>query len=162
VGPRYRRADRAGKGRILDEFCAATGYHRVYARRLLGRRAIPHAGVPRVVAPRSRRYGAEALELLVACWEVADGICSKRLAPFLPELLDRLATCNALPPQATPELRRQVARMSTATIDRLLAPVRGGRMGRGRGATKPGTLLKGQVPIKTFADWDDAAPGFLN
>jgi hypothetical protein len=161
VRPRYRRADRVGKGRILDEFCAATGYHRVYARRLLGRWAVPHVGVPRAEAPRPRRYGSEALGLLAACWEVADGICSKRLAPFLGELLERLAACNALPPQATPELRAQVARMSPATIDRLLAPLRSGRGPHGRGTTKPGTLLKGQVPIKTFADWDDAVPGFL-
>lgn len=161
VRPRYRRADRAGKGRILDEFCAATGYHRVYARRLLGGRAVPPVDAPRARGARRRRYGSEALGLLVACWEVADGICSKRLAPFLGELLDRLAACDALPPQATPELRAQVARMSAATVDRLLAPLRGGRLGRGRGTTKPGTLLKGQVPIKTFADWDAAVPGFL-
>jgi hypothetical protein len=161
VGPRYRRADRAGKGRILDEFCAATGYHRVYARRLLGSRTALSVDAPRVRGVRPRRYGAEALGLLVACWEVADGVCSKRLAPFLPELLERLAACDALPPQATPELRARVAGMSPATVDRLLAPLRGGRVGRGRGTTKPGTLLKGQVPIKTFADWDDAVPGFL-
>jgi hypothetical protein len=100
---------------------------------------------------------------LEACWEVADRVCSKRLAPFLPELLGhpRQRPLGALPPQASPAVVARVARMSAASIDRALAPRRAREGGRGRGTTKPGTLLKGQVPIKTFADWDAAVPGFL-
>jgi hypothetical protein len=159
VRPRYRAAGRRDKGRILDEFCAVTGYHRAYARRLLGRRRPPPGPAPR--RPRARRYGPEVVGLLRACWEVADGICSKRLAPFLPELLARLGDCGALPEEATPELVARVARMSAASIDRVLAPHRAAWPRRGLGTTKPGTLLKGQVPIRTFAQWDDARPGFL-
>lgn len=160
VRGRYRRASKGEKGRILDEFVAATGYHRVYARRLLRLMpAAPAARPPR--APRRRRYGPAEQALLQACWLVADAICSKRLSPFLPELLERLAACAALPPEATAAVVERVGQMSAATIDRLLRSERahGGRAGRS--LTKPGTLLKGQVPIKTFADWDGTRPGFL-
>jgi len=91
--------------------------------------------------------------LLRACWELTAGICSKRLTPFLPELLDRLVACAALPDEATPAVIARVAQMSPASIDRALQAELAQRLGGTRGTTKPGTLLKGQVPIKTFADW---------
>ena len=159
VRPRYQRASKVERGRVLDEFCAATGYHRVYARALL---RAPTPAPP--VAPghgRPRRYGDAEVRVLQACWEVTDGLCGKRLAPFLPELLERLATCDALPTEATTGVIDRVAGMSSATVDRCLKPYRERWPGQGRGLTKPGTLLKGQVPIRTFADWDDACPGFL-
>jgi len=148
------------RGRVLDDFCAATGYHRVYARALLHAPA-PEPAAPRARHGRPRRYQEADVRLLQACWEVTDGLCGKRLAPFLPELLERLGTCDALPVEATPEVIRRVAGMSSATVDRCLKPYRERWPGRGRGLTKPGTLLKSQVPIRTFADWDDGRPGFL-
>jgi hypothetical protein len=159
VTRRYRRATKSGKGQILDEFCAATGYARKYAISLL-RRPPPVASPPRRRA-RSTVYGPAEIGLLRACWAVADGICSKRLAPFLGELLEQLAACEALPAEATPALVARVRRMSPASIDRALRQHRAAWPRRGRGTTKPGTLLKGQVPIKTYADWDGAVPGFL-
>jgi len=106
-------------------------------------------------------YGGAELDLLRACWELADGICGKRLAPFLPELLGKLATCGALPEEATAAVQARVGQMSASTVDRLLRPARAGWPKRGLGTTKPGTLLKGQVPIRTYAEWDEAVPGFL-
>jgi hypothetical protein len=159
VRPRYRRAGKAEKGRILDVFCAASGYHRTYARALL--RAPRPGGVPRPRSGRPPGYGPAELALLRACWEVADRICGKRLAPFLAELLERLEACGALPDEAGPEARERVARMSPATVDRALRGARAGWPARGLGTTKPGTLLKQQVPIRTFAEWDEAVPGFL-
>ena len=160
IAARYRREGKAEKGRILDEFTAATGYSRKYAVGLL-KRPPPEARPPRRSRSRPAVYGSEEAALARACWELADRICSKRLAPFLGELLGRLAACGALPAEAAPEAVARVARMSPATVDRLLGPHREPWPRRGLGATKPGTLLKGQVPIKTFADWDGAAPGFL-
>lgn len=157
--PRYQRAQRPAKGQILEQFCAATGYHRAYARTLLRRApAAPRLG-PR--GGRPRQYGPDEVGLLRVCWEVADQICGKRLGPFLPELLERLAGCGALPAELSPEVVARVARMSPATVDRLLRPARAGWPRRGLGTTKPGTLLKQQVPIRTFANWDEAQPGFL-
>jgi hypothetical protein len=92
---------------------------------------------------------------------VTDGICSKRLAPFLPELLDRLRRRQALR-EFPVAVQARVAGMSAATIDRALKPLReqtGAR--RGISTTRAGTLLKRQIAIRTFADWTDARPGFL-
>jgi len=160
VRERYQRGSKSERGRILDEFCQITGYHRVYARAML--RATPT--VPGGVGGghgRPRRYGEAEIRLVQACWEVTDGLCGKRLAPFLPELLERLRACDALPAEATPAVIARVAGMSAATVDRCLQPYRTRWPGKGRGLTKPGTLLKGQVPVRTFADWDDDRPGFL-
>ena len=158
VAMRYQRSGREQKGWILDEFCAATGYNRKYAIKLL-RGPFPRAALP----PGHGRppvYGPEEVALLRPCWQIADYVCSKRLAPFLPELLGMLSACGELS-DLKPELVDRVAHMSPATIDRLLAPYRALPGGRGRSLTRPGSLLRSQVPIKTFADWNDARPGFL-
>jgi integrase-like protein len=161
IAERYRRAGKREKGRILDEFTAATGYHRKYALGLL-LRPPPEPGLAtRRTRARPTMYGTAEVALVRACWEVADQICSKRLAPYLGELLDQLARCDALPLEATPEVVGRVKRMSASSLDRALRPHRAGWPRRGLGTTKPGTLLKGQVPIKTFADWDGTVPGFL-
>jgi hypothetical protein len=158
VGVRYQRSSREQKGWILDEFCAATGYNRKYAIKLLC------GPLPRMALPvghgRPPLYGQAEAAVLRTCWEIADHVCSKRLAPFLPELLDRLRACSELS-ELSPALVDRAANMSAATIDRLLAPYRALSGGRGRSMTRPGSLLRNQVPIKTFADWDSERPGFL-
>jgi hypothetical protein len=158
--PRYQRSPKAERGRILDQFCAATGYHRVYARTLLRASPSPASGPPPAHG-RPSRFGSAEIQLLQACWEITDGLCGKRLAPFLGELLARLRACDALPTEATPAVVARVAQMSASTVDRLLRPYRDRWPGRGRSLTKPGTLLKRSVPVRTFADWDEACPGFL-
>jgi len=164
--PRYQRATKTGRGRVLDEFCAATGYHRVYARALLrgcgpaGEQARSRCG-RRARVGRPRVYGRVERELLQVCWELTDGVCSKRLAPFLGDLIARLARLGALPGEMTPAVQARVSQMSAATIDRLLRPARAAWPRRGRGTTKPGSLLRDQVPIRDFAAWDGLKPGFL-
>jgi hypothetical protein len=91
---------------------------------------------------------------------VTDGICAKRLAPFLPELLRRLRHWHALR-DVPAEVQAQVARMSAATVDRALRPYRVQQQRRGVSTINPRTLLKRQIAIRTFADWTDARPGFL-
>jgi hypothetical protein len=157
---RYAAAGKRGKGEVLDQFCGLSGYHRAYARRLLGASVPRPSGVSRR-GGRPRRYGSAEVALLRACWELADQICGKRLAPFLPELLERLQHWGALPEQMNAEVLARVAQMSPATVDRLLQASKVGWPQRGLGTTKPGTLLKGQVPIRTYAAWDDRRPGFL-
>ena len=88
-----------------------------------------------------------------------DYICGKRLAPILSEIVERLQRHNELHCEA--ETARQLARMSAATIDRLLRPQREKTKVRGRGHTRPGTLLKHQIPLRTFSDWNEQQPGFL-
>jgi hypothetical protein len=159
LAPRYVHAGKRERGAILDEFCAVTGYTRKYALTLL--RCPPPAGPPRDRRGRPPRYGPAEVTLLRRCWELTDGICGKRLAPFLPELLARLRARRAL--RDVPlAVQARVAQMSAATVDRVLAPYR--RLGpwpaRGRSLTKPGSVLKHQVALKTFADWEEAQPGF--
>ena len=152
---RYRRASRKEKGRILDEFTQVTGYHRKAAIRLLRRRARS----PTRRRGRRRRYGPEVATALRMLWEVTDRLCSRRLHPFLPELVSVLEGKGHLDVIAT--VREQLLRMSASTIDRLLRPYRrkGGR--HPLSTTKPGSLLKRAIPIRTFADWDEGRPGFL-
>jgi hypothetical protein len=95
------------------------------------------------------------------CWSATDGTCSKRLAPFLPELLDRLRSWHALR-HVSDETIERVAHMSRATIDRALAASRDGLPKRGLSTTRPGTLLKHQGAIKTFADCSETQPGFVD
>lgn len=106
-----------------------------------------------------RLYGPEVTAALKMVWEASDRLCSKRLKPFLPELVKVLAGHGEL--RLTPEVEMQLCRLSAATIDRLLRPYRRGGIRRPFSTTKPGSLLKGAIPIRTFADWNEGRPGFL-
>jgi hypothetical protein len=155
IRERYRGGDRKGKGRILDGFIEATGYHRKAAIRLLSR----EHGPPGRRRGRPKRYGPEVVEALKVAWEAGDHLCGKRLKPFLEELVDILGKHEEL--EVTSEVASRLGRISPATIDRLLKPYRRKGIGRPFTTTKPGSLLKGSIPIRTFADWDEARPGFL-
>lgn len=153
IHPRYLAADKEEKGRILDEFVITTGYHRKHAIRLLKHGPGPTQHERR---GRKRTYGAETVRQLVFVWKVAGRICGKRLQPFLPELVTALERHGELRLDAT--TRGQLLQMSASTIDRKLAPFRDGR---GQTTTKPGSLLRESIPIRTFAEWDNVVPGFL-
>ena len=157
VAPRYRASGRKEKSAILKEFIASTGYSRKYAIRLLSLREIPSIGVIR--RPRSRHYGKEVQGALQVVWAAANYIGSKRLAPFLQELVPVLEKHGHL--KLTEDVRAPLLSISHATIDRLLGPIRAGDTPRGINTTKAGTLLKHQIPIRTFADWDEKKPGFF-
>lgn len=157
IATRYKRSDKAGKGRILDELCATTGWHRNHARK-----ALATALKPKIVKPRKPRkplYGAEIIAALRFCWAVLGAASGKRLGPALPELVPILRRFGEL--DITDEQATMLVRISPATIDRRLAADRAKMALRGRSHTKPGSLLKSQIPIRTWADWDDARPGFV-
>lgn len=154
---RYQAASKRGKGVILDELCANTGWHRSHARKALHAALQPSV----VVARRSRRctYGPEVIAALTVCWEVLGRPAGKRLAPMLTELVAVLRHFGELTiDEPTVEL---LVSMSAATIDRRLAPERAKYEVRGSRGTKPGSLLKRQIPVRTWAQWDDAIPGFV-
>ena len=165
----YRRASKGKKGRILDEFVKATGYTRCYARRVLrnhGRRieVAPGAVVLgdrglRCPTKRKRYYGADVVCALKKLWPWTDYLCGKRLKPALPGLIQRLEACKEI--RLNKSLRAKLVSISAATIDRLLKPEREKHTLKHRGVTKPGSLLKREIPIRTFSDWDEARPGFL-
>lgn len=156
IRPRYLKANKSGKGRILDEFVAATGYHRKYAIRILKHGRKRRAGRK---CGRRKEYQGEVVTVLTQIWEICGQICSKRLKPFLPEIVAVLERHRELSLSA--EVKSQLLRMSRSTIDRCLQPARLAEKRRGLSTTKPGALLKKAIPIRTFADWDDARPGFV-
>ncbi|MCX2934921.1 DDE-type integrase/transposase/recombinase [Mycobacterium sp. CVI_P3] len=154
---RYQQACKGGKTRILDELCANTGWHRSHARK-----ALTAALAPKIVAPRSPRpvkYGEDVIAALTLCWTVLDMPAGKRLAPMLAELVAVLRHFREL--VISDDTAALLVSMSAATIDRRLADERAKHTLKGRVGTKPGSLLKSQIPVRTWADWDDAAPGFL-
>jgi len=156
---RYQQACKPEKTSILDEFTAVTGYHRKYAISLL-KNHIPQRGTsPPRKRTRQRKYSPEVQKALVLIWEAASRICSKRLVPFLPEMVAAMERHGHL--ALSVEAREQLLSISSATVDRLLFPIRRGERPTGISTTKPGELLKKQIAIRAFTEWDDGEPGFM-
>jgi len=156
VRKRYFWARKKAKTEMLNEFVATTGMHRKAAIRLLNRKGRCSGSKKR---GRPKLYGHEAMVALKVAWEASDCLCSKRLQPFLPELVGILKRCGELSMRG--EIEAQLCHMSPSTIDRLLRRWRGSGRHRGLSTTKPGTLLKNSIPIRTFGDWNENKPGFL-
>jgi hypothetical protein len=154
---RYSLADKSTKGIILDELCAITGWHRNHARKALAAALQPKLVSPR--APRPPKYGPDVIAALTVCWTVLGMPAGKRLAPMLGELLAVLSHFGEL--NIDHDTAELLVSMSAATIDRRLADERARYRLKGRCTTKPGSLLRSQIPVRTWADWDDARPGFV-
>jgi len=135
---------------------ANTGMHRKAAIRLLNK---PSTSEKRKPHGRPRSYSLEAESALRIAWEATDRLCSKRLQPFLPEMIEVLMRSGEL--KITPPVKEQLVSMSASTIDRILRryPHSGGK--RNFSTTKPGTLLKKAIPIRTFSDWNEKQAGFF-
>jgi hypothetical protein len=152
---RYRKASKKERTAILDEFVKTTGYHRKHATAVLnGRRERVQGPIRR---PRSKVYGADVARELAHLAGLFDNICSKRLRAALDVELPRLYQEGAVP--VSLECYEKLLAVSPATIDRLLIREQP-TIGRRRGFTKPGTLLKDRIPIRTWADWNENRPGF--
>ena len=153
----YQKASKGGKKRLLDELEALIGYHRKSLIRLL---AQARGGKKQPVkrATRESRYEVIRPKLKVL-WATSFYACGKRLAPFLPELTAVMKRCGEI--VTTPGEEALLTSISAATIDRMLVGERKALGVRGRTLTKPGTLLRSKIPIRTFADWDENEPGFL-
>ena len=156
IRPRYNRAGRREKGQILDEAVRVAGQHRKALIRALN---APSPALAQSRTGRPKRYGLEAAAALRTLWEASDRVCAKRLQPFLPELLEVLERHGELILEQ--EVKDQVCAMSAATIDRLLRPHRHPEHRRPFSTTRPGSLLKASIPIRTFAEWNEHQPGFL-
>jgi hypothetical protein len=165
----YRKASKKKKGWILDQVVESAGYTRCYARWVLrnqGRRVQVQPGIvlegDRRVSSRRRRapeYGPAVVKALFEVWKILDYVCGKRLVAALPEVVPRLVACKEL--RMSRAVQHQLRGISASTIDRLLKAARARHTLKPRGGTKPGSLLKHQVPIRTFSDWDDGQPGFM-
>jgi hypothetical protein len=155
IRTRYRRARKKAKVTILDEFSCVCGYNRKYAIRLLNQRA--KARKKRRSGPRLIYASAEFLTALKHIWFASDQMCSKKLKAAIPLWLPFYATAyKAL----TPATHDKLLSISAATIDRVLRPVRVTYGRKGLSGTRPGNLLKNQIPIRTDF-WDITEPGFM-
>lgn len=153
IRERYRRASREYKSRILDEFCEVCGHHRKHAIRLLNKDRRKRKKKP----GRASEYGKEECQVLKDLWLTSNKPCSKRMKsmimiwlPFYEKEYGDLAA----------EVKEKLHRISPRSIDRLLKPVRRRYGSRGLCGTRPGTMLKNQIPIKT-SHWDVSKPGFV-
>ena len=155
IGGRYRGGDRKERGRILDEFVSVTGYHRRHAMRLLRGKC---GGDQAQSAAERRTYDEAVRTALVLLWEASDRLCGKRLRPLIPVLIEAMERHGHL--DLAPDVRTKLLAMSAATMDRALREAKAvSRAPRRRGVT--GTALRRSVPIRTFSDWGDPAPGHV-
>ena len=156
IKKRYKRAKKKDKNLILNEFCQVCGYNRKYAIRVLNqtnnkRRKRLKPGV------KARYDSPELLKALKIIWFASDQMCSKRLKALLPIWLPYYQQHYA---KLSDDIVNKLHLISPSTIDRLLKPARLQHKGKGMNGTKPGTLLRNQIPIRTSA-WDITEPGFL-
>ena len=158
VAPRSREARKRERGSILDEFVASTGYHRKYAISLLTH-PLRAPGPPKAGKKHPRRYDFAVQQALIACWRAANGIWSKRLVPYLPELVAVLERHGEL--HLEQGSRDKLLALSPAIADRLLRAERKRSHLHGFSPTRPGTLLREDVPIRLGTEWDDACVGFV-
>lgn len=175
LAPRFQKASKKQRSEMLTEFVKLTGYTRCYAAYVLrtcGSKQIRVIGNKRITfipgyarecgAPRARPRGygkTPFVTMLKRFWALSDGLCGKRLVVFIRETVPQLERQGAWK-VADPHVREQLLSVSAATLDRLLATTKHETRLKGRSYTRPGTLMKYHIPVRTFADWDDVQPGF--
>jgi len=169
VAPRYQKGGKKHKGNILKEFMELTGYNRCYAAYLLrshGKRiriskdTVVEGDITKKAERVPHRiYDEVVFHVLRKIWFIMDCICGKRLAPVLKEIIAKLEMHKEIKLDRT--TRGKLHKISAATIDRLLSEEKKKDNIKGRSHTKPGTLLKNQIPIRTFSEWDEKRPGFV-
>jgi hypothetical protein len=153
IRKRYIRSNRKDKRLILDEFCAVCGFNRKYAIRLLNRPLNQHK---RKRGRKSRYNDPGFLRVLLCIWKASDFMCSSRLKVVIPTWLPFYE--QSFEP-LTDQVRSMLLTISRATLDRVLRPLRA-RYGKGLCGTKPSTMLRNQIPIRTD-NWDITRPGFM-
>ena len=156
VRPRYLKAKKLEKQKMLDEFTSATGYHRKHAIRILKNQVQVQNHLKGKTKTYKTIYRDEVVQALEQIWKTYGQICSKRLQPFLPEAIKVLERCKEI--NISKDTKELLLKISSASIDRCLRPTRI-KTPYGLSTTKPGTLLKNLIPVRTFTEWDEERPG---
>lgn len=159
VKNRYLKANKEGKGKILDEFCQNTGYNRKYATRILQAGYDNNRIKSRGRKPRKKIYSNEVILPVVKIWELLEYPCGQRLQPMLAPMADCLIRCNEM--KISDEIKCRLETISAKTLDRRLMKERTiRRLNKNRGTTRHGSLLKSSIPIR-ITDWDTNEVGFM-
>jgi len=158
VRPRYLKAGKLEKQKMLDEFTSATGYHRKYAIRILKNQVQVQNHLKGKTKTYQTIYRGEVVQVLEQIWDICGQICSKRLQPYLPEAIKVLERCQEI--ELSNDTKELLLKISSASIDRCLRPIRI-KAPHGLSTTKPGSLLKNLIPVRTFTEWDQERPGFM-
>jgi len=156
---RYGGLSSSGKKALVDELVVITGYHRKSVLRALNRKPIPADGdgaCAKLHRHHRCRYGPEVMEALVPLWEASDRLCGKRLQALLPLLLESLERHGHL--ALDPEVREKLITISSATIERMLAPVRKTSPGNGwRRPPRARSAVQRRTPVRTFNGWGEVS-----
>jgi len=155
---RYQKATKKKKGAILDGLCMTTGLSRCRVKHMLAEDK--HSQQPKRKRPgRKPKYTEAVREALEWLWALMDFASGKRLVAGLGDMLEALGRAGEL--ELEPETVGLLRGMSAATADRLLKPQKDRMRFRGISTTKPGTLLKKNIPIRLGTQWDDNVPGYM-
>lgn len=160
VKKRYHGSSKKKKTKILNEFVLTTKYNRSYARRLFNqkKKRIPKRKL--IKLSKQRFYDKEVFVHLKKIWVIADCICGKRLKPFMPEFIQKLIDFKEI--KINKKIKKKLLTISSSTIDRILSnSKRQLLLRKGRSTTRPGTLLRNMIPVRTFSDWNEERPGFF-
>lgn len=153
----YKKASKKEKGRVISEVIKLTGYYKTYAVELLGSPLKPKS---HKVIKRSRPSSyLPVFKELKKLWAISNFACGKILVPSIPGLLEQLIKFREL--KITAKQKGLLLKISPATCDRLLKIERRKLEIKGRSGTKPGSLLKHQIPVRIFTPWDEQKPGFV-
>lgn len=157
VKKRYLKANRKDRSAMLDEYCANTKLNRKYVICCLSPRV---SLIKKIAAPRQSRscaYTNREIYYVKKIWEILDYPCGQRLQPMLAEMVAVLGRCKEL--MVPDDVKTKLQKISASTIDVKLKPYKASLRRRFNGTTKPGSLLKKQIPIRT-SSWEETRPGF--
>jgi hypothetical protein len=167
----YQKASKKEKSKILDDFVRFSGLNRNYSATLLRTNGKTLYIRPKIKVKaditkdgkhkrgRKRIYDEELIPILIKVWEYSSCACGKRLVVSKEDFIMSLLEQGKI--YLSSEQLKKIMSMSASTIDRLLSKEKKKYRFKNRGKTKPGTLLKHQIPIKTFSEWDNTQVGFL-
>lgn len=155
IKQRYQISSKEEKKKILDEFCTTCGYNRKYAIRILNAKGNKSHRKKKRMGRRKKYVSEEIKEFLIKLWKVSNLACSVRLKAMIPLWLPYYQV--AALSQSTKDL---LSGISASTIDRILRPYRNRYRKIGLATTKPGSLIRKKIPIKT-KQWDETFPGFI-
>jgi hypothetical protein len=157
--PKYLKASKKEKTQLINTVCETTGLSRDRASRLLRNGISKKVSNAKGKRGPKKKYGSDVSDILTKIWYYMDNACGKRMASGMRAMLEALIRFDEI--TVSDEVKDKLLEMSPATIDRLLMKEKQKFILKGKSTTKPGTLLKRDIPIRTGTEWDENTPGYV-